>query len=73
MLDRRSLLSACEVMAAVEADGGDPDEASRWADRAAKVAGPGQEATAALARAHALRGTRAPGGRHRGGGRPALS
>ncbi len=56
MLDRRSLLSACEIMAAVEADAGDFAEASRWADRAAKVAGPGQEATAGLARAHALRG-----------------
>ncbi len=56
MLDRRSLLSACEVMAAVEADCGDFAEASHWADRAAKVAGPGQEATAGLARAHALRG-----------------
>ena len=56
MLDRRSLLSACEVMAAVEADGGDFAEAIHWADRAAKVAGPGQEATAGLARAHALRG-----------------
>jgi ATP/maltotriose-dependent transcriptional regulator MalT len=55
-LDRRSLLSACEVMAGVEADRGDFAEASRWADRAAKVAGPGQEATATLARAHALRG-----------------
>jgi ATP/maltotriose-dependent transcriptional regulator MalT len=57
MLDQRSLLSACEIMASVEADGGHPDEASRWADRAAKVARPGQEASAALARAHALRGT----------------
>jgi DNA-binding CsgD family transcriptional regulator/tetratricopeptide (TPR) repeat protein len=55
MLDRRSLLSACEVMAGVEADLGNPGEASRWADRAAKVAYPGQEATARLARAHALR------------------
>jgi DNA-binding CsgD family transcriptional regulator/tetratricopeptide (TPR) repeat protein len=55
-LDRRSLLSACEVMAGLEADGGDFAEASRWADRAAGVAGAGQEATASLARAHALRG-----------------
>ena len=36
-----------------------PPRPSDWADRAAKVAGPGQEATARLARAHALRGTRA--------------
>ena len=61
MLDQRSLLSACEMMAYVEADGGTPDEASRWADRAAKVARPdaahpGQEASSGLARAHALRG-----------------
>ena len=56
MLDRRSLLSACEVMAGIEADSGNPGEATRWADRAAKVAYPGQEATAKLARAHALRG-----------------
>ena len=55
MLDRRSLLSACELMAGLEADCGNPGEASRWADRAAKVAYPGQEATARLARAHALR------------------
>jgi DNA-binding CsgD family transcriptional regulator/tetratricopeptide (TPR) repeat protein len=55
-LDRRSLLSACEVMAGLEADRGDFAEAGQWADRAAKVAGPGQEATARLARAHALRG-----------------
>ncbi|HEX9357161.1 MAG TPA: AAA family ATPase, partial [Streptosporangiaceae bacterium] len=58
MLDQRSLLAACEVMADVEADGGHPAEASRWADHAATVARPGQEASAALARAHALRGTR---------------
>ncbi len=56
MLDRRTLLSACEAMAGVEADDGNPGEAGRWADRAAKVAYPGQEATARLARAHALRG-----------------
>lgn len=56
ILDRRSLLSACEVMAGVEADCGDFAEASHWADRAAKVAGPDREATARLARAHALRG-----------------
>lgn len=55
LLDRRSLLSACEIMAGVEADCGNPGEAGRWADRAAKVAWPGQEATAWLARAHALR------------------
>jgi len=55
-LDRRSLVSACEVMAGVEADGGDFAEAGIWADRAAKIAGPGQEGTATLARAHALRG-----------------
>ena len=54
-LDRRSLLSACEVMAGLEADGGSLEEASRWADRAAKIAYPGQEAIARLARAHALR------------------
>ncbi len=54
MLDRRTLLSACEVMAGLEADSGNPAEASRWADRAAKVAYPGQEATARLARARAL-------------------
>ena len=58
MLDQRSLLAACEVMADVAADGGHPAEASRWADHAATVARPGQEAGAALARAHALRGTR---------------
>src|SRR5215472_2313813 len=57
MLDPRSLLSACEVMAGVEADCGNSGQASRWADRAAKVAYPGQEATARLARAHALRGS----------------
>jgi DNA-binding CsgD family transcriptional regulator/tetratricopeptide (TPR) repeat protein len=62
ILDQRSLLSACEMMASMEADGGHPDEASRWADRAGKVARPdaahpGQEASATLARAHALRGT----------------
>ncbi len=55
MLDRRCLLSACEVLACVEADGGDQAQASRWADRAARLACPGQEATADLARAHALR------------------
>jgi DNA-binding CsgD family transcriptional regulator len=57
MLDRRSLLSACEVMAGLEADCGNFSEASQWADHAAKFACPGQEATAGLARAHALRGT----------------
>jgi|HubBroStandDraft_1064217.scaffolds.fasta_scaffold03616_5 DNA-binding CsgD family transcriptional regulator len=57
MLDRRSLLSACEAMAGLEADCGNPGEASRWADHAAKIASPGQEATARLARAHALRGS----------------
>ena len=57
MLDQRSLLAACEVMADVEAEGGHQDEARRWAGAAAKVARPGQEASAALARAHALRGT----------------
>lgn len=56
-LDRRSLLSACEVMAGVEADCGNPGEAGLWADRAAQVAWPGQEATAWLARARALRGS----------------
>ncbi|HEX3489584.1 MAG TPA: AAA family ATPase [Streptosporangiaceae bacterium] len=56
MLDRRSMLSACEVMAGVAAEGGDFDQAGDWADRAARLAGPGQEATARLARAHALRG-----------------
>jgi len=55
MLDRRSLLSAFEIMAGLEAGSGNPGEAGRWADRAAKVAYPGQEATAGLARAHALR------------------
>jgi DNA-binding NarL/FixJ family response regulator len=59
MLDRRSVLSACEVMAGLEADCGNPGEASRWADHAAKVASPGQDAIAGLARAHALRGTQA--------------
>jgi DNA-binding CsgD family transcriptional regulator len=57
MLDRRSLLSACEVMAGLEADCGNQGEASKWAERAAKVAYPGHEATAWLARAHSLRGT----------------
>jgi DNA-binding CsgD family transcriptional regulator/tetratricopeptide (TPR) repeat protein len=57
MLDRRSYLSACEVMAGLEAGDGKLDEATWWADRAAKVAYPGQEATVRLARAHALRGT----------------
>jgi len=56
MLDQRSLLAACEVMAGVEAEGGHHGEASRWADHAAKVARPGQEAGAALARARTLRG-----------------
>jgi DNA-binding CsgD family transcriptional regulator len=56
MLDQRSLLAACEVMAGVEAEGGHHGEASRWAEHAAKVARPGQEASAELARAHALCG-----------------
>ena len=56
MLDQRSLLAACEVMADVEAGSGHQDEASRWAGHAMKVARTGQEASAALARAHALRG-----------------
>ncbi len=56
MLDQRSLLAACEVMADVEAERGHRDEASRWAGHAVKVARAGQEASAALARAHALRG-----------------
>ncbi|HET9899276.1 MAG TPA: AAA family ATPase [Streptosporangiaceae bacterium] len=55
MLDRRSLMSACEMMAGLEADSGDPGQARKWADLAAKVVYPGQEATARLARAHALR------------------
>ncbi len=58
-LDQRSLLSACELMAYVEAAGGRPEQASMWAGRAAKVARPSLEvnvAFAALARAHALRG-----------------
>lgn len=55
MLDRRSLLAACEVMAGLEADCDNPDEATRWADRADRVAYPGQAGTALLARAHALR------------------
>lgn len=55
-LDRRNLLSACEVMAGVAAEGGDFDQAADWADRAAELAGPGQEATIRLARARALRG-----------------
>ena len=46
MLDPRSLLSACEVMADVDA-GRPPGDASRWADRADQVAYPGLEATAA--------------------------
>jgi DNA-binding NarL/FixJ family response regulator len=54
-LDRRSLLSASEVMASLEADSGNPAQASRWADLAAKLAYPGQEAIVRLARAHALR------------------
>ena len=57
MLDQRSLLAACEVMADVEAGRGHQDEASRWAGHAMKVARAGQEASAALARAHALRAT----------------
>ncbi len=57
MLDQRSLLAACEVMADVEAERGHPDEASRWAGHAVKVARAGQEPSAALAQAHALRGT----------------
>jgi ATP/maltotriose-dependent transcriptional regulator MalT len=57
MLDRRSLLSVCEVMAGVEADSDNPGEACLWVDRAVKVAHPGQEATAWLARAHALHGS----------------
>jgi DNA-binding CsgD family transcriptional regulator len=52
-LDQRSLAAACEVLASVEADQGRRGEASRWADRAA---GPGQEGSAGLARAHALLG-----------------
>ncbi|HEY3904622.1 MAG TPA: AAA family ATPase [Streptosporangiaceae bacterium] len=54
-LDRRSFLRACEVMAGLEADTGNPADADRWADRAARVSYPGQEATARLARAHATR------------------
>jgi DNA-binding CsgD family transcriptional regulator len=57
MLDQRSLLAACEVMAGLEAGNGHQDEASSWAGHAVKVARGGQEASAALARAHALRGT----------------
>ena len=57
MLDQRSLLAACEVMAGLEAEGGHQGEATRWADRAAKVARRGQDVGAALARAHALRDT----------------
>jgi DNA-binding CsgD family transcriptional regulator len=57
MLDQRSLLVACEVMAGLEAQGGQLGEAGRWAGHAARVARHGQEASAALARAHALRGT----------------
>jgi DNA-binding CsgD family transcriptional regulator len=56
MLDRRSLLAACEVMAGVAADAGEFAEAGHWAERAGRVAPAGQEATAMLARAHALRG-----------------
>jgi DNA-binding CsgD family transcriptional regulator/tetratricopeptide (TPR) repeat protein len=56
MLDRRSLLSACEVMAGLEADCGNHEQAGQWADRAAKLAYPGQEAIARLARAHASGG-----------------
>src|SRR6185437_13142688 len=54
-LDRRSLLRACEMMASLEADCANPGEANRWADLAVKLAYPGMEATALLARAHALR------------------
>jgi ATP/maltotriose-dependent transcriptional regulator MalT len=57
MLDRRTRLSACEIMAGLEADAGNPAQAGRWADRADRFAFPGQEATAQLARAHALRGS----------------
>jgi DNA-binding CsgD family transcriptional regulator/tetratricopeptide (TPR) repeat protein len=57
MLDQRSLLAACEVMAGVQAGAGLQGDASRWADHAARVARPGQEASAALARAHAMLGT----------------
>jgi DNA-binding CsgD family transcriptional regulator/tetratricopeptide (TPR) repeat protein len=53
-LDRRSLVAACEVLASVEADHGRRGEASRWADRAAQAAGPAQEGSAGLARAHVL-------------------
>jgi DNA-binding CsgD family transcriptional regulator len=60
MLDRRSLLSCCEVMAGVEVARGRPDQAMLWAGRADKLAGPDLRvnvALAALARAQALRGT----------------
>ena len=57
MLDQRSLLAACEVMAGVQSGAGLQGDASRWADHAARVARPGQEASAALARAHAMTGT----------------
>ena len=57
MLDQRSLLAACEVMAGVQAGAGHQGDARRWADHAAQVARPGQEASAALARAHAMLAT----------------
>jgi DNA-binding NarL/FixJ family response regulator len=44
-------------MAWLEAEAGRPDDAVRWADRAAKFLYPGMEATSKLARAHALRET----------------
>lgn len=56
-LDPRSHLRSCEIMAWLEAEAGPgrADDATRWANRAAKFSYPGMEATTKLARAHALR------------------
>ena len=73
MLDQRSLLAACEVMADVEAERGHLDEASRWAGHAVKVGRAGQEATRrARARARAARDA-SPGPRPRRPGGAAQS
>jgi DNA-binding CsgD family transcriptional regulator/tetratricopeptide (TPR) repeat protein len=59
-LDRRSLLSCCEVMASVEEARGRSERATMWADWASKIAGQRLDvnvALAALARAHALCGS----------------
>jgi DNA-binding CsgD family transcriptional regulator len=57
-LDPAALMSCCEVMARIEAERAQPDEALLWAERAGKLAHPDVAASvglAGLARAHAER------------------